>query len=222
MTHAGVQAIEEATAAGVTSTRRSASRCPQAIAVAEAVERGLKRREAAGEDVSAMTPGVHDDDRPPRRLDAGARRSATAWSLDPGYANWAGIACLKKAYGIFQERGYRARLLAAAYRHHLHWSELIGGDIVLTIPYKWQRLFNASDIEVRPRMDDPVPERDRRRALPAVAGLPPGLRRRRDDAPRSSTRSARPCARCAGSSRSYHDLVAVIRDFMLPNPDHLK
>ena len=55
------------------------------------------------------------------------------------------------------ERGYRTRLLAAAYRNHLHWSELIGGDIVLTIPYKWQRLFNASDIEVVPRFDDPVP-----------------------------------------------------------------
>jgi transaldolase len=38
--------------------------------------------------------------------------------VDPGYPHWAGIACLKKAYPIFQERGYRTRLLAAAYRHH--------------------------------------------------------------------------------------------------------
>ena len=73
-------------------------------------------------------------------------------------AHWAGIACFKRAYPIFRERGYRARLLAAAYRHHLHWSELIGGDIVLTIPHAWQRLFNESGLEVAPRMDEPVPE----------------------------------------------------------------
>ena len=59
---------------------------------------------------------------------------------------------------IFQERGYRARLLAAAYRHHLHWSELVGGDVVLTIPHAWQVLFNESGIEVVPRIDDPVAE----------------------------------------------------------------
>ena len=51
---------------------------------------------------------------------------------------------------IFQERGYRARLLAAAYRHHLHWTELVGGDVVLTMPHAWQRLFNESGFEVVP------------------------------------------------------------------------
>jgi len=35
---------------------------------------------------------------------------------------------MKKAYGIVRERGYRTRLLAAAYRHHLHWSKLIGEE----------------------------------------------------------------------------------------------
>ncbi len=38
------------------STRRSALRLPQAIAVAEAVERGLKRREAEGLDIATMGP----------------------------------------------------------------------------------------------------------------------------------------------------------------------
>lgn len=36
--------------------------------------------------------------------------------VNPGYPHRAGIACLKKAYALFQERGYRARQLAAAYR----------------------------------------------------------------------------------------------------------
>ncbi len=38
----------------------------------------------------------------------------------------------------------------------MHWSELIGGDVILTIPYEWQVQFNKSDIEVKPRIDDPV------------------------------------------------------------------
>ena len=46
--------------------------------------------------------------------------------------------------------------MAAAYRHLGHWSELIGGDIVLTIPYEWQVKINASDIPVVERMQNPV------------------------------------------------------------------
>ena len=78
-------------------------------------------------------------------------------TIDPAAADWAGIAVFKRAAAIFEERGYRARLLAAAYRHHLHWSELIGGDISMTIPANWQRLFNASAVEVKDRWHDPVP-----------------------------------------------------------------
>lgn len=216
-THAGMKAVEETTAAGVTINATVCFTVPQAIAVAEAVERGLQRREADGGDLSAMSPvctmmvGRLDD-----WMQVVVERDAVA--LTPGYANWAGIACLKKAYGIFLERGYRTRLLAAAYRHHLHWSELIGGDIVLTIPYKWQRLINASEIEVRPRMDDPVPEEivaELYRLLPDFrrAYDVDGMRTEEFDSFGATARTLR------GFIGSYQDLVATIRDFMLPNPD---
>ena len=45
----------------------------------------------------------------------------------------------------------RIRLLSAAFRNHMHWSELIRGDVVISPPYKWQVLFNASDLRVMPR-----------------------------------------------------------------------
>ena len=138
--------------------------------------------------------------------------------LTPGTANWAGIACFKRAYPIFRERGYRTRLLAAAYRHHLHWSQLIGGDVVLTIPAKWQRLFNASEIEVRPRMDEPVPAEiveELRRLVPDFrrAYEPEGLAVEEFDAFGATVRTLRTFI------ASYHDLAATVRDFMLPNPD---
>jgi transaldolase len=138
--------------------------------------------------------------------------------LTPGYVNWSGIACLKKAYPIFQERGYRTRLLAAAYRHHLHWSELIGGDIVLTIPYKWQKLFNASDIAVVPRFEHEVPGE----VVGELYDRLPEFRRAYDvdgmtvDEFDGFGATVRTLRQFIGS---YQDLVATIRDFMLPSPD---
>ena len=74
----------------------------------------------------------------------------------PGVLDWAGVAVFKNAYRIYKEKGYRTRLLSAAYRNHLHWSQLIGDDIVQTIPSKWQKLFNASDIEPEITIENPV------------------------------------------------------------------
>src|SRR5260221_3632793 len=55
-------------------------------------------------------------------------------TTDPGYLEWAGVAVFKKAYQIFKERGYRTRLLSAAFRNHMHWSEFIGGGVVISPP----------------------------------------------------------------------------------------
>jgi transaldolase len=139
-------------------------------------------------------------------------------AINPGYPHWAGIACIKKAYEIFRERGYRARLLAAAYRHYLHISELMGGDLILSIPYEWQRQFNAADIEVVERMHLPVaPE-----IIDTLYSKLPDFRQAYEvdgqsiadfDDYGATVRTLR------GFIASYYDLVAVIRDFMLPNPD---
>ena len=217
VTRAGVQAIEEATAVGVNINATVCFTVPQALAVAEAVERGLRRREQRGGDTSAMTPvctimvGRLDD-----WLQVHAERERIL--LTPGVVNWAGIACIKKAYAIYQERGYRTRLLAAAYRHHLHWSELIGGDIVLTIPYKWQQLFNASDIEVVPRFDNAVSAEIMSELYEKLPDF-----RRAYDADGMTVEEFNSFGATARTLRSfigsYQDLVAVMRDFMVPNPD---
>jgi transaldolase len=217
VTHAGIAAIEEATYAGVEINATVCFSVPQALAVAEAVERGLDRRAAAGKPVDHMRPvctimiGRLDD-----WIHVLEKRDSVA--IPPGYGDWAGIAAIKKAYEIYHARGYRTRLLAAAYRHHLHWSELIGGDIVMTIPYEWQRLFNASDIEVKPRFDNPVPPE----IVDTLYAKFPDFRRAYDvDGMTTQEFDAfGPTARTLRSFiASYRDLLAVIRDFMLPNPD---
>ena len=56
VTKAGIAAIEEATCQGISINATVCFTLPQCIAVGEAVERGLKRRQMQGKDISAMGP----------------------------------------------------------------------------------------------------------------------------------------------------------------------
>jgi transaldolase len=187
------------------------------VAVAEAVERGLKRREKEGKEITTMGPvctimvGRLDD-----WLKVVAEKENV--TIDPGYLEWAGVAVFKKTYQLFRQRGYRIRLLSAAFRNHMHWSEFVGGDVVISPPYSWQVRFNASDIEVRPRIDEPVePEivaqlsknfLDFRRAY-VEGGIPVD-----EFDPFGATRRT-----LRQFITACHDLDGLVRDFMLPNLD---
>ena len=155
--------MEEATYRGVNVNATVCFSVAQAVAAAEAVERGLRRREAEGLPVDGMGPVIT---LMMGRLEDWLRVQTERDGIvaDPTVLPWSGVAVFKRAYAEFRARGLRARLLGAAIRHHCHWSELIGGDVVITMPASWQRRFNASSIEVRPRMDEPVDAGHRRRA----------------------------------------------------------
>jgi len=152
---AGIKAFEEATYAGISINATVSFTVPQAIAVAEAVERGLKRREAEGLPIGTMAPvctimvGRADD-----WLKSWVAKTGAI--VDPGCLELVGVAVYKRAYAIYKERGYRLRLLAAAFRNHFHWSEFIGGDCSMTITQDWQEKLNASDVEVVSRIGNPV------------------------------------------------------------------
>jgi len=154
-TRAGIVAIEEATYRGLSVNATVCFTLPQCVAVAEAVERGLQRRESEGNDIESMGPVCTIM---VGRLDDWLKvlLEKRALTVDPGILEWAGVAVFKKTYGVFRRRGYRLRLLSAAFRNHMHWSELIGADAVISPPSAWQKRINAGDIEVRSRIDDPV------------------------------------------------------------------
>ena len=216
-TAAGIMAIEEATALGVNINATVSFTVPQALAAAEAVERGLERRTAAGLDVASMTPivtimiGRLDD-----WMKVVVERDDIA--LHPDAPNWAGIATFKRAYGIFRERGYRSQLLAAAYRHRLHWTELVGGHIIHTFPYAWQTRFNASGIAPNPRMDQPV---DPALVADLYDRIPDFRRAYEPDGmvPAEFASYGASARTLRGFIKSYHDLTGAIRDIVLPDPD---
>jgi transaldolase len=216
-TIAGIPTMEEATYRGVTVNTTVCFSVAQAIAAAEAIERGLRRREAEGLAVDRMGPVVTIM---MGRIEDWLRLQTERDGIvvDPATLPWSGVAVFKRAYGLFRERGYRARLLGAAIRHHYHWSELIGGDVVITMPSAWQKRFNASDIEVRPRIDDPV---DPAIIAELSAHFPDFVRAYEPDALAMSAFDAfPPTARTLRAFiASYHELLHQVTDAIIPNPD---
>jgi transaldolase len=216
-TAAGLAAIEEATFLGISINATVSFTLSQALAVGAAVERGLVRREGAGLPTADMSPvctlmiGRLDD-----WMKAIVERDDL--TIDPAAPNWAGIAVFKRAAAIYRERGWRTRPLAAAYRHVLHWTELIGGNVSLTMPYRWQRRFNASPVEIQPRFDEPVPEAYVAELLDRIPDFrrafePDGLAVEEFDTYGATVRTLR------AFIGSYWDLVRAIDDILLPNPD---
>jgi transaldolase len=204
-TRAGIVAIEEATYEGISINATVSFTTAQCIAVAEAVERGLGRREMEGKDVSTMgsvcTIMVG-------RLDDWLKVvvEKTNLCVDPGYLEWAGVAVFKKTHKVFRERGYRVRLLSAAFRNHMHWSEFIGGDVVISPPYAWQVRYNTSNIEVISRIDNPV---DRKIVDTLSVSFEDFRRAYGEDGRRTLRQFIAAC----------HDLEVLMRDIMIPNPD---
>jgi transaldolase len=216
-TSAGISMVEEATYRGISLNITVSFTVPQVLAAAAAIESGLKQREAEGKDIATMSPVVtmmvgRTDD----WMKVVAQRDGI--DINPEYLEWCGVACFKHAYGIYQTRGYRARLLSAAYRNFLHWTEFVGGEVSLTIPWEWQVKYNESEVKPTPRMDVPVNED----ILDDLYNKIPDFRRAYDengltiqefDTFGATVRTLR------SFIEGWHSFVAVIRDMMLPNPD---
>lgn len=155
-TSTGLSAIEEAVSRGASINVTVSFSVPQAVASAEAIERGLAARAAQGLSVDGMghvvtiMVGRLDD-----WLKECVAREGTA--IDPEHLEWAGVAAFKRAYGIFRERGFHSRLLSAAFRNTRQWSELVGGDVVISPPFAWQEKIQAAGVIVtEDRMAVPV------------------------------------------------------------------
>jgi transaldolase len=154
-TAVGIVAIEEATYRGVSINVTVSFTVPQAVEAGAAIERGLERRRAENKETVSMGPVVTIM---VGRLDDWMKTvvARDGIDIDREHLEWAGVAAFKKAYEVFLERGFQARLLAAAYRNQLQWTELVGGDIVLSPPFGWQEKFQASGHDPKPRIQEPV------------------------------------------------------------------
>jgi transaldolase len=217
VTEAGLAAIEEATEGGIHINATVNFTVAGALAVAEAVERGLDRLAASGGNPDQMTPVCT---LMVGRLEDWLRVVAARDGIlpTPGRIEWAGVAVAKRAVALYRERGYRTRILVGAFRTHLPWTELAGLDIVLTIPPAWQRLIDDARLDAGDRATLPVD--------PAVIDE---LADRFPDFQRAYEPDGLSVAELAGFGASvrtlrqfigaYHDLQTHVRDVLLPDPD---
>ncbi len=136
-TAAGLDVEEECIAEGISTTITVSFTVPQVVGAAERHRAGLARAKAKGIKPRKCFPVIMIG-----RLDDFLREVAN--DNDPSITEedirWAGLACTKRAYQIYQERGYEAELLIAALRGPYHLTELAGGDMIMSIapgPQVW-------------------------------------------------------------------------------------
>ena len=217
VTSAGVIAIEEATYHGVNINATVSFSVAQTLAVAEAIERGMNRRAADGHDVSTMGPVCTIM---VGRTDDWMRKVAEQQQIqiDPAAFDWAGIAAFKRAHEIYKQRGYRTRLLSAAFRTHMHFSELVGGDVVISPPFAWGEKLNEMDIDAVNRIDTPVD--------PAIVAELQKLGREFDKAYEPDGMTHAEFDTYGATVRTLRQFLAAnaelemfVRDVTLPNPD---
>ncbi len=218
VTTEAISAFEEATYQGVSLNATVSFSVAQTVAVAEAIERGLKRREAEGLDISQMGPvctimvGRVDDWVKVSAEKMGAK-------VDPEILEWSGVAVFRNAHKIYQQRGYRTRLLSAAFRNHMHWSEILGGDSVISPPYSWQVKIN--EMGITPNLNS-VNEPIEARILDPLLENFPEFRKMFDVdglAVEDFTNFGGTLRTLRGFLQSVNDLESFVRDVTVPNPD---
>jgi transaldolase len=164
-TAAGLDVLEDCVAEGITCTATVSFTVPQAVVIAEKHCRGAERARQAG-----ITPGKCFAVIMIGRLDDYLREVAADNQAHVTEADirQSGLAATKRAYQIYQERGYDAVLLVAALRGDYHLTELAGADLVMSIHPVMQPPFIDKDHPREERIGKEVPKDviDRLRTMP--------------------------------------------------------
>lgn len=151
-TRGGLEAIEACAAEGLNVAATVSFTVPQVLAMAEAYQRGREKAVARG-----IKPGIGIAVLMVGRLDDYLRdvMNDTRVSATEADIIWAGTAAIKRAYGIFQEKGYDCVLMPAGCRGGYHISELAGAKMVMSIaPGIAKALLNNEDFTEK--IDAPV------------------------------------------------------------------
>jgi transaldolase len=141
-TKAGIFVLEELAALGINTNPTVVVSVSQALAAAEAFERGRQRAVRAGlpEPVStcAIVMGRAQDY-------FAALNKERNLGLAVTDLEWAALAIVKRSYAIYREKGYHSLIMPAAFRAPLQVEQLAGGDFWATIHPKIQAAVEEAD-----------------------------------------------------------------------------
>jgi transaldolase len=125
-TAVGIKALEELTAKGINTIATEGFSVAQAIKAAEAYEHGLKRTDKKPKCFIVHIAGIFDE-----YLTEIAEREDI--DISSKCIEQAGVVVARSIYRIFQERKFNCMLLAGGARMPRHFTELVGGDLAITI-----------------------------------------------------------------------------------------
>lgn len=150
---AGIEAIEELTSRGITTTCTISFTVSQVLAIAEAHRRGLKKLKRTASKVRCFAVIMAG------RLDDHLRDEVFAGRGKAGEdaITIAGVAVSKRAHELYCQRGYESTLLIAGMRGHYHVTELIGGRYVLSIAPAMQAAIIERSYPLRNSIGEAVP-----------------------------------------------------------------
>lgn len=157
MTAAGLVALEECAARGISTTATVSFTVPQVLRVGDAYRRGLGRARRAGVDVSrthsyaVIMIG---------RLDSHLRDVVQEQGLDVSEAaiRLSGEAVAKRAASAFRERKYESVLCFSSVRDYHDPGVVIGGPHVFTIPRSLEDQILREQTPLDSGIDEPVPQ----------------------------------------------------------------
>ncbi|HLK65581.1 MAG TPA: transaldolase family protein [Bryobacteraceae bacterium] len=152
-TLAGLDVLEDCAAEGITTTATVSFTVPQTVAIAERHRAGVARAKEKG-----IEPGKCFAVIMIGRLDDYLREVVhdNQAAISEADIRLSGLAVTKRAYQIYQERGYDAVLLVAALRGAYHLTELTGADLIMSIHPSWQEPFVTQDFPREERIHQPV------------------------------------------------------------------
>jgi len=153
-TYTGLKVYEECASRGFNVAATVSFTVPQVLAAGAAFERGRKKAEANGIEpgigVAVLMTGRLDD-----YLRDVARDSGSAATEED--IRQSGLAAIKRAYGIFEERGYKCKLMPAAGRGPYHVTELAGADMIMSIAPKIAETLEDLCEPFESRINKPIP-----------------------------------------------------------------
>jgi len=152
-TAAGLDALEECSALGITVTATVSFTLPQALEIAERHRKGLARAKRAG-----IKPGRCFAVVMVGRIDDYIRDVAEDSRAAVSEADiiQCGTAIMKRADTIFRQQRYEAELLPAGMRGVYHATDLAGADMTLSIHPKIQEMIAKLNGPFEKRCDVPV------------------------------------------------------------------
>lgn len=150
-TKAGLDAMETLVAEGYPINATEIMSVSQGIALCEMYETVSKKAGKSPPLWLSFIAGIYDE-----HLENGVRDRGIAIERD--ILRQAGLAATRKMYAIIHDRRYRAIIIGGGARQLRHFTEMVGGDLVVTINRKGTAdLLLEQDPDVVHRFLNPVP-----------------------------------------------------------------